>query len=270
MPTNLRKRPDFETREQLETYLRENPLTELPFLEPLWDKCLELCEVNKNKTMQTVENKVTDRDGNVTITKKGISNVITNPVQQYFKMIALPQYRKKGEALRDSAEYDLTQSNTQKEILQVHFNAGNDVFEDEIISWINMFKPIERDFLMKRYASYFDQYEINEGADKASLKRILSYEIALYRIDLKRVKAQGVDTNDERRLSEMLNNAFESLKWTKKQRSAKDDLAQNKFTVWMDKQVQDGGFTPKKHTYEKDEIDFLIDTIIDSTREMLS
>lgn len=38
----------------------------------------------------------------------------------------------------------------------------------------------------------------------------------------------------------------------------------------MDRMVKDGGFSPTKREYEKDEIDDLLDTFIDAAREMMS
>lgn len=260
----------METKEQLIDYLESNPDTELPFLEELWVKCLELCEKNQGKNPQKMKTTTTDRDGVVTVKEISVSNVLVNPVAQYFKMISLHQYRKKAILLQDELYGVKVTSESQKEVIDLHFEAGDTDFNDEITSWIRLFKPDERNFLIKRYSSYFDQYEINEGADKTSLKRILSLEIALYRIDIKRAGGKVVDINDEKKMSELLQSTFESLKWTKKQRNARDDLAQNKFTVWMEKQVQEGGFKEVKKEYDKDEIDFLLDTIIDSTREMLS
>ncbi len=274
MATSRRKRPDLETKEELLEYLEKSPNSELPFLEELWEISVKACENNKNKQQKTIVKITTDSDGNVTETKSGVGNVITNPVKQYFKMASLPQYRKRAQELKDQIEieYQREFGDSKRDVVDTYF-ADSDTapdLSDEIIGWINLFNHEEKDFMVKRYSSYFDQYEINEGADKTSLKRILSLEIALHRIDNKRASGKPVDINDEKKLSDLLQSTFESLKWTKKQRNAREDMAQNKFTVWMEKQVQEGGFTIEKKTYEKDEIDFLIDTIIDSTREMLS
>lgn len=259
----------METREELEKYLNENLDTELPFLEELWDKCVQICKDNEGNHQQYLEKIITKSDGTKTIKKQGISNVIINPTQQYFKMANLVQYKKKALAQFDEIESESDLTSTQMANIEELFGGSNVSANDEIISWIRLFKPNECEYLMKRYSSYFDQYEINEGADKTSLKRILSLEIALFRIDLKRADGRTVDVTDEKKLTELLQSTFESLKWTKKQRSARDDMAQNKFTVWMDKQVQNGEFASEKQTYEKDEIDFLLDTIIESTRETL-
>jgi hypothetical protein len=63
---------------------------------------------------------------------------------------------------------------------------------------------------------------------------------------------------------------LESLKWTKKQRSARDDMAQNKFTIFMDRLEKEREFIPNPKHYDKDEVDFLLETYIDAIREMLA
>ena len=274
MATKRRKRPDLETKEELLEYLEKSPNSELPFLEELWEISVKACENNVDKQLKTIVKITTDSDGKVTEQRSSVGNAITNPVKQYFKMASLPQYRKKAQAIKDQMEIEHQRElGDSKRIVADTYFADSDSapdLNDEIIGWINLFNHEEKDFMIKRYSSYFDQYEINEGADKTSLKRILSLEIALHRIDNKRAAGKPVDINDEKKLSDLLQSTFESLKWTKKQRNAREDMAQNKFTVWMEKQVQEGGFSIEKKTYEKDEIDFLIDTIIESTKEMLS
>lgn len=110
--------------------------------------------------------------------------------------------------------------------------------------------------------------EINDGADRISLSRILSLEIELYRINIKRAKGEKIDIGQEEKLTKMLRETLESMKWTKKQRSAMDDMAQNKFSVWMDKMAKNGKFTPEHHEIPKDEIDMLIDIIPKAVAKM--
>ena len=100
------------------------------------------------------------------------------------------------------------------------------------------------------------------------LKRILSYEIELYRMDEKRALGKAVDVIREEKVSKMLRETLESMKWTKKQRSASDDMAQNKFSIWMERQTKNGKFTPEHHEIPKDEIDMLIDIITVAVRKM--
>jgi hypothetical protein len=58
------------------------------------------------------------------------------------------------------------------------------------------------------------------------------------------------------------------MKWTKKQRSMTDEMAQNKFTIFMDKQAKNGKFTPEHHEIPKDEIDLLLEIIPEAIRKM--
>ena len=186
--------------------------------------------------------------------------------------MGLAQNRKKGIALQEET---FPVSEDKQQILDTYFNEDSEEdssvseFTDEIISWINLFKPVEREYLKQRYASYYNNYEINDGADKASLKRVLSLEIELYRIDLKRANGQKVDPNDEKKYTELLNGTFESLKWTKKQRNARDEARQNKFTLWMDNMDKDGDFIPDDIDVPKDEVDYLLEEIVENQKKML-
>ena len=75
---------------------------------------------------------------------------------------------------------------------------------------------------------------------------------------------------EEEKLTRQLNMMLESLKWTKKQRNAREDMAQNKFTIFMDSLAKEGEFKPNPKSYDQDEIDFLMETYINAIRDMLS
>lgn len=247
-----RIRPNLKTKEELIGYLNENRDFEPSFVPELWDRCVELCKANEKKDDPTV---------------------ITNPTTQYFKMYTLTQYRKKANEIRNEEDFknNLENSNNNQNEQQITNDMVNLDNTDAIVVWMKQFvNKDERNYLLKRYADYFDQYEVNDGADKVLLKRILSCEIELHRIDLLRANGNRIDLNNEKKMTDLLQNTLESMKWTKKQRNARDDMAQNKFTVWMDKQVEDGGFEPVKHTYAKDDIDFLLEAYVSAVRGVLS
>lgn len=263
--TSSNARENIKTKEDLIVYLKT--VEELPFLEELWDLCVEKAKENEGKEVPMVEKTYKDKDGNM-VTKRRVGGaLITNPVSYYFKMFKLPHYRRKALDLKD---YQERLDDDQSEIMDTYFDDGeeNKCF-NEITRWIDMFPSSnERQYLKQRYASYYDNYEINDGADRVSLTRILSLEIELYRINVKRAKSQPVDINQEDKLTKMLRDTLESMKWTKKQRSAQDDMAQNKFSIFMDKQVKNGKFTPEHHEIPKDEIDMLIDIIPKAVAKM--
>jgi hypothetical protein len=283
-----RNRPEMHTKEELIKYLDNTGGLESPFIEELWNKSVELAKKDVENGRKTVEVTTTTADGN-SITKKKHSGFWSdNPVTWYFKQSGLPQWRKAGAKI---AEEKAQLSDSQQKILSSAFdnfefnledeNKVNDeedeeivnepeIYSDEIASWINLFTPEERAYLKKRYAHYYDTYEINEGADKLSLKRVLSLEIACHRIDLRRALNQSINVKEEEVLSKQLRETLESLKWTKKQRSAREDMAQNKFTVWIQDVSKSEHFEPIKKSYEKDEIDYLLETYIDSAREIMS
>lgn len=159
---------------------------------------------------------------------------------------------------------------SQKQIYDTVFDNDAPEVVDEITSWIDLFSPMERQYLRQRYVSYYDQYEINEASDKIGLKGVLSLEIELYRVDIKRAQGKAIDLNDEKKLREMLDNTMQSLKWTRKQRSAREDLAQNKFGIWLDNMIKNGEFTPNPKHYDQDEVDFILDKILENQKKMLS
>lgn len=271
---------DLTTKEELILYLESNPEQEPPFYPALWDECVAAAEkVAREGNLSTGDG----TDGEAMPTHVG--NKSTNPVAHYFQRNHLPYNVKRANAYRASITHkdvrnmiddakktaeDIGLIEPKDDEEQQYTEEFSDLPMDDISAWIMMFRPNERKYLNNRRASYYDQYEINEGADKSTLKRILSNEIELYRIDICRAKGQKVSITDEKKLQENLMSLYENMKWTKKQRSAKDEYAQNKFTVWLDELAKDGGFHPKEREYKKDDIDFLLETYIDAAREMMT
>lgn len=261
------EKSDVRTKEDLIAYLDSNG-DGIPFLETLWDKCVKKAKENEGKDVPMKTTIVENGDGTVTEKRQVAGSIIKDPISYYFSMYKLRQYKKEALLLLDEK---IEQTDGQKEIMEVYFDDEDD--EDtfnEIIQWINMFEiPSERQYLKQRYSHYYDNYEINDGADRTMLSSILSLEIELYRINVKRARGKAVDIRQEEKLRKMLLDSLEAQKWTKKQRSASDEMAQNKFTIWLDRQVKNGGFVIEDKTYPKDEIDYLIEIIPQATREML-
>lgn len=262
------KRPDIPDKEHLIAYLEANAGIELPFVEEVWEQAVIKAEEAQNQVNPTKEVTITDIDGNVTTKVTPAGTRVTDPVKYYFRLMGLQQNRNKAILIQESK---VEESESKREILNTYFD--DDVateYVDEITSWIALFPPQERQFLKQRYASYYDTYDINDGADKGSLKGLLSLEVELHRIDIRRAGGKSININDEKKLREMFDNTFQSLKWTKKQRNAREDMAQNKFTIFMDKLVKDGEFKNNPKHYDPDEIDFIINTSLEAQKEMLT
>ncbi len=265
-----RVRPELHTKEELIEYLESNPDKELPLVEELWEKCVELAKKDSINGKKTVSVVVDNEDGTSVVRKSTATFWSDNPVKWYFKQAGLSQWQRKGNDIVEEMMSEPLETEHQQKI-ESNFEeelVGN--YADELIVWINKFQFEERTYLKKRYVHYYDCYEINEGADKTTLKRILSLEIGLNRIDNKRAVGGKVDNLEEEKLTKQLTAAFESMKWTKKQRNARDEMAQNKFTVWLQDASKEDEFKPKPRVYEKDELDFLLETYIDSAREMMN
>lgn len=266
--TKRTKRPDIPDKEHLIAYLEANSETELPFVEEVWEQAVEKAKENEGKQRPIKTIVTTDKNGNEVVKKQSGGTLVTDPVKYYFRLMGLTQNKKKGIALQEAK---IETSETKQEILNTYFDDDlTTEYMDEITSWIALFPPQERMFLKQRYASYMDENDINSGADKAGLKAVLSLEIEMHRIDLKRATGKKIDMNDEKKVRELWDSTLQSLKWTKKQNSGSELNKQNKFSVWLDNMVKNGEFTPNPKHYEEDEVDFILKTIIDSQREMLS
>lgn len=263
-----KKKPEMHTKEDVMKYLEENSEEELPFVEEVWEKAVATAKENENKEQPYKIITLVDSDGNQVQKKQRNGTIIRDPVKLYFKLMHLTQNKKKGIAIKEGR---VETDENKVAIAEAKFGdeQEHNEYMDEISSWIALFNKDEREYLKRRYVNYYDTYELNEGADKLSLKRLLSIEIELYRIDKKRACGKPINLAEEEKLTKQLNMILESLKWTKKQRSASEDLAQNKFTIFMDSLVRQGEFKGNPKTYDKDEIDFLLETYIDAIREML-
>lgn len=267
------ERPKLNTKEELMHYIERAP-DELPFVEEVWQKAVAKAEENKTLPPPIRTKTVVDEFGNKTTVKEVAGARATDPISVYWSYMNLPQYRKKAEEIALENEFK------DKCLVQAENSYSNDIISlsyeeyepqqyNEILAWIDMFPILdERNYLKQRYEHYYDNYEINDGADRTMLSGILSLEIELHRINIRRAKGQAIDIGREEKLRKMLRESLEAQKWTKKQRSAMDDMAQNAFTIWMEKQSTNGRFTPEHHEIDKDEIDFLMETIPEAMRKM--
>lgn len=264
-----KKKPEMHTKEDVMKYLEENSEEELPFVEEVWEKAVATAKENENKEQPYKIITLVDSDGNKVQKKQRNGTIIRDPVKLYFKLMHLTQNKKKGIAIKEGR---VETDENKVAIAEAKFGdeEEHNEYMDEISSWIALFNKDEREYLKRRYVNYYDTYEINEGADKLSLKRLLSLEIGLYRIDRNRALGKPVNMVEEEKLTRQLNMMLESLKWTKKQRNAREDMAQNKFTIFMDSLAKEGEFKPNPKSYDQDEIDFLMETYINAIRDMLS
>lgn len=263
----IESRKDVRDLEELKEYLKTHTDSELPFNERAWADAIVKSEENMNK-MKNDPNLTTEKvvyRGGKKVIQKAKKHLQIDPVQIYWKLMNLKTYRDESLTINaEKREYMETVANAQ---LSDDFQNAT---KNEVVLWIDrVIDPLEKSYLQRRYLSYVTSYEVNEGADMISLKRILSLELETYRIDNDRVAGKDVDINLEKRVNESLLGILESLKWTKKQRSNMDDMSQNKFTVFMDKMVKNGGYVPTNVNVEKDDIDFLLEQFLDGVREML-
>lgn len=260
-----KNRPDtIKTKEDLIFYLKTHD-NEPDFVEECWEVAVEAAKKNEEKggySIKTIIKK--DKDGNE-IHEEKKTKLITDPVKQYFKMCMLPKYRRQAQKNMFLSPVD----KNKQDIFETYFDEESENLNDEIIDWINMIsRPDEQNYISRRYANYINNYEINDGADKTSLKGILSMELALYRIDVLRANGRETSLQEEEKLRKAVRETFDAMKWNKKQRNLREEMAQNKFTVMLDNMVKNDEFTPNPKHYEDDEIDFLLNTLIESQRKM--
>lgn len=259
-------RPELANKEELVMYINNSP-DELPFVEEVWEKAV--AKAKENESLPDPVEYVTTVDENGNSTTKRVSKGIRpkDPISIYWSYMNLPQYRKMAEDISYEEEYSVD----EEDIPQTYDDGSIDEDEyNEILAWINMFPlPDERNYLKQRYTHYYDNYDINDGADRSMLNGILSLEVELYRVNYRRAKGQAVDIAREEKLRKMLRESLEAQKWTKKQRSAMDDMAQNAFTIWMERQAKNGKFTPVEVECPKDDVDYLMEVIPMAVRKML-
>lgn len=265
-----KNRPDtIKTKEDLIFYLNSHEDSELPFVEECWDAAIVKAEENKKKEVSTRNVITKTANGDIIKEEKSLT-LITDPVKQYFKMCGLKVYKKKAMEIINQKRLREHLDDNELKIEETYFSDNSENLNDEIAQWIEtIINSSEREYVKGRYINYMNNYEINDGADKSSLKGVLSLELALYRIDADRAMGKSVVVAEEEKLRKALRETFEALKWNKKQRNTREELAQNKFTVWLDNMVKEGEFVPNPKHYEPDEIDFIIKTSIEAQRKML-
>lgn len=268
VPRRTTKRPQMQTKEQLIEYLEQNIKYgfELPFVQEAWDKA----EENFNKPKE----KKYDQDG------KEKKTIFPNSIVAcYFQVMGFRTFINIGkEILKNSDvkiipfESDLSEEEvaerSYEEERDVSKNNATPLYKNWLINWINCFNEEESSFLRQRFADYYNQYDINEAADKTVLMNILSTEIQLYRINIFVSKGKIVNMLEVEKLNKSLINLLEAQKWTKKQRSASDDAVSNKFTVWLEKAMKEGKFIETKTEYKPDDIEKLLKDIIKAMTEV--
>lgn len=255
----MARRPKMKTKEELIKYLESHPNTELPFNEEVWDRAVELTKdkVQKSKTIVT-----TDFDGKEK--KNVVPNGSISPVGTYFRIIALPQYRKQAE----NEEEEFEDFDEEDEEL--------DEFEDEekdelVNNWIDAFfgnyNNQDKKFLKERLGDYYDTYDINDGADKLIVVKAVSDELEM--MNLTRRRATNKD--NEKRIETIQKNylsLLESLRALKKQRGSMEDEGTNKFSSYVDTLSREGAFKHEKKEYPKDMIDEMLDIFVRNIMEV--
>ena len=265
--TALRKK--VTNKEELIKYLNAHPDSELPFVEVCWEDAVRKSKENEGKQDRETFKVVIDEDGIQHKKRTGVTKFVTDPCRKYFQLISLKSYSNIGLAQKkeEQDKYD-----SEREMFKIYTNKEEEmkIDGDEILNWLELFSPDMKEYLKRRYYKYYDTYDINDGADRVALKRLLSLEAEAYGIDVDRAQGKKININDEKKVNEMIQSTLESLKWTKKQRSAREDMAKNRFTVWMDGMAEQGEFKPNKKEYPKDEVDYILEQIMENTRKVVS
>ncbi|MGE6227621.1 hypothetical protein [Paenibacillus chitinolyticus] len=242
----------MESKEELVAYLAANQETELPFNEEVWERSVE---ATNDKDRKFKEIKTTDFEGKEVVKK--IPNGSVNPVGKYFQMMALPQYRNPV----DTSELDSDEWYGGFED-EDEIDFGDEEKEEQVSTWIQMFfdgcSPSDRKFVVERLSNYYDNYELNEGADKFQAAKAVLDELEMRNLIKLRIKGKDVETRIEKCQKSYLA-LLDSLKAQKKQRGAGDDEGKNKFTLFVDTLEKEGRLVEKKDTsYTPDDIDRLL------------
>lgn len=252
----------MSTKEELVAYLKANRETELPFNEEVWNLAVEKTADKERKFKTKIE---TDYDGNVKT--KQIPNGVINPVGKYFALMALPQYQKPI-TVEDRSEID----NSCPDDEDFNFQEDDEEKNQTVSSWLNTFfsgyDNDDKKFLKERLSDYYDNYEINEGADKLLVVMAVTDELEVMNLTKLRAKGKDVEARLEKVRKGYLS-SLEGLKALKKQRGAMEDESKNKFTLWVDELAKEGVFKTMPVNYDEDAIDKMLATFERSMLQVL-
>jgi hypothetical protein len=267
----------MSTKEELLDYISKHRDVELPFNETVWDKAVEKMA---NKERKFKELREIDFDGNEKVTK--IPNGAINPVSKYWQLIALPQYNK-NEPIEDEERQDVDDdideelNDSEENDEPIEADADIDIADEDnerefnIINWVNLFftgyNGADKKFIKQRIGDYYDNYEINEGADKLIVTKAVADELEIMKLTKMRAKNKDIEKRLETVQKGYLN-LLDSLKALKKQ-NEKMDEGKNKFTQWVDTMEKNKEFRPKKIEYKSDEIDNMIIALQTSIVEVM-
>ena len=271
-PKVVRNRPEgITTKEELVSYINANLDTEYPFNPNLWEKCLVTAEEGREAKKTMTTSVVYDADGEVIETKVKKKKFISdNPVAIYWKYMGLAQYRRQGQDLRlqkmlDEGDDIVVSDFEEEEEKEIDVEVVNPILKENnvVTMWISGIKSEdERAYLKKRVVNYYDEYDINDGADLVILYSILGLELDVFRLNKIRSKGEMVDYKTAVALAEQLNKSLTAMKWTRKERSTKNENAENNFTNIMASMCEKGSFDTKDlEEIDKDEIDYLLENI---------
>jgi len=249
-----KKRPPMTTKEELIAYLEQNKDTELPFNEVVWDLAVKATE-DKERQFKVMSQ--TEFDGS-TKTKK-IPNGAVNPVSKYFQMIALPQYQKpmQDEIIEEEDSVIISTDDDEK----------SDFVDGLLGVFFSGYPSQDKKLIKERLSDYYDNYELNEGADKLLVIKAVADELEMANLTKKRIKGVDVEARLEKVQKGYLS-LLESLKALKKQRSAMDDEGKNKLTLWVDELEKAGEFIYEFDTH--DDIDEMLDNFEKSMQRVYS
>jgi hypothetical protein len=269
-------RPKLNSKEELIAYLEANKDLEYPFNEEAWNIAVEKTKDKETKYKEMI---TTEFDGKKKVKK--IPNGAISPVGKYFQLMSLPQYRK-GKTLDEEPIFVEDDYNDELPAMddQDDENENEDDVTDEeekekqtqVTSWIDIFfagySPLDKRFIRERLGNYYDNYEINDGADKLLVTKAVADELEIMNLTKQRAKNKDVEKRLETVQKGYLS-LLDSLKALKKQRGAMDGEGKNKFTIWLDTLEKSGEFKPKKIEYENDAIDNMIVTLERSIVEVM-
>lgn len=247
--TRKNKRPKMETLEELKAYLEENKDKELPFNQKVWD---EAVEATKDKVLQFKTKTETDFDGNTKTLK--IPNGTTNPVSKYFMIIALPHNNKPVKTV----EYEDNENTEENEDVEFEDEDKQDFVDSLCNMFFSRYNAADKKIIKDRLGDYYDNYEINDGADKFTVIKAVADELEIAKLTQLRLK-RGED--NEARLKKIQDGyleLLESMKALKKQRSKMDEEGKNKLTLWVDT-LEREGFKPTEDDNDQDSIDQMLD-----------
>lgn len=250
----------IKTKQQLLNYLT-TAADELPFNEECY-KCAAV-EVNKRNEQIRIENSL---PGAKAKKPEFLGNV-------YFELLASPLFNgsTNGDTSTMPDYVDREDPSKVRTISVEDFIDDIDTAQGQFI-----FKFIKKyfgnissmdtaKFIIARVRAYYGEYELNSASDEFLVMSAITDELVMRDITRRRINYKYDNNKELETIRNVYMKSLEGLKALKKfDKGEKEN--ENKFSVWVNKLVEEGDLDVDAYDYEEDDIDRLIKLQVEGLR----